>query len=71
MKKNRAIYIPLKDYFLLFLTRLPGGFCYKFCWPKYFIFKKLFWKGKNKLEKEMDIVQLIKKLRQLKILLQN
>jgi hypothetical protein len=45
MKKNKAIYIPLKDYILLFLSRLPFGCCFKFCWPKYQPFKNLFEKG--------------------------
>ena len=70
-KKNRAIYVPLKDYIFLFLSRLPLGSCFKFCWPKYQSFKKLFEKGKDKLEMEMDIEQLIKELRSLKILLQS
>jgi hypothetical protein len=35
MKKNRAIYIPIKDYILLFLSQLPICFFFKFCWPKY------------------------------------
>ena len=34
-KKNRAIYVPLKDYIFLFLSRFPLGSCFKFCWPKY------------------------------------
>ena len=56
IKKNKAIYIPLKDFILLFLSRLPLGCCFKFCWPKYQPFKKLYEEGKTKLENEMDIV---------------
>ena len=69
IKKNKAIYITLKDYIFLFLSRTPFGCCFKFCWPKYQPFQKLFEEGSTKLEKEMDIVLLIKDLRQLKILL--
>ena len=32
VRKNRAIYIPLKDYILLFLSSLPFGSYFKFCW---------------------------------------
>ena len=71
MKKNKAIYIPLKDYIFLFLSRVPFGCCLKFCWPKYKPFQNLYKKGVHKLEKEMDIVLLIKELRQLKILMQH
>ncbi len=28
IKMNKAIYIPLKDYILLFLSRLPFGHCF-------------------------------------------
>ena len=35
VKKNKAIYISLKDYIILLLSRLPLGCCFKFCWPKY------------------------------------
>ena len=42
IKKNKAIYIPLKDYILLFLSRIPFGCCFKFCWLKYQPFHKLF-----------------------------
>ena len=56
IKKNKAIYIPLKDYILLFFSRLPLGCCLKYCWPKYKSFHKLFEEGKSKLEGEMDIV---------------
>ncbi len=68
-QKNKLIYIPLKDYILLFLSRLPGGICFKFCWSKFKQYQILFNQGKQKLEKEMDIILLIKDLRQLKILL--
>ena len=61
--KNKAIYISLKDFIFLFISRLPLGSCLKFCWPKFQPFQKLFEKGKEKLEMEMDIVQLIKDLR--------
>ena len=69
--KNKAIYISLKDFIFLFLSRISFSCYLKFCWPKYQPFTKLFEKGKEKLEMEMDIVRLIKDLRQLKILLQN
>ena len=35
VKKNRAIYIPLKDYILLFFSRFPFCRCFRICWPKY------------------------------------
>ena len=61
----------MKDLVLLFMSRLPGGQCFKFCWPKYQWFQNLYEQGIQKLEEEMDIVQMVKDLRQLKILLQH
>ena len=51
------------------MSRLPGGQCFKLCWPKYKWFKNLYEQGIQKLEQEMDIVKMVKDLRQLKILL--
>jgi len=71
IRKNKLIYIRLKDYVALFLSELPGGCCMKYCWPKYKYFNKLIKKGKEKLDEEMNIVDLIRGIRKLKILLQN
>ena len=35
IKNNKAIYIPLKDFIFLYLSRLPFFCCFKFCWPKH------------------------------------
>ena len=56
MKKNKAIYIPIKDFVILFLSRLPFGCCLKYCWSKYKPFRKLYKEGVHKLQEEMDII---------------
>ena len=71
IRKNKLIYIRLKDYVSLFLSQLPGGCCMKYCWPNYKYFNKLIKKGREKLDEEMNIVDLIRGIRKLKILLQN
>jgi len=71
IRKNKLIYIRLKDYIALFFSEMPGGCCLQYCWPKYKFFKSLIKKGREKLDEEMNIVDLIKGIRKLKILLQN
>jgi hypothetical protein len=63
IQKNRSIYIPLKDYLFLFLSRLPFGCSFQFCWSKYQPFHKLFEEGQTKLNEELDVVQIVKELR--------
>ena len=40
----------MKDYILLYFSRLPLGSCFKYCWPKYKSFDKLYEEGSVKLE---------------------
>jgi hypothetical protein len=60
------------DSFCLFLLGIFGKFFpFKKCWPKYKKMKKIFDEGIERVNNEMNILHIIKLVRETKILLRN
>jgi hypothetical protein len=60
------------DSFCLFLSGILGKFFpFKKCWPKYKKMKKIFDEGIERVNNEMNILHIIKLVREVKILLKH
>jgi hypothetical protein len=60
------------DSFCLFISGMLGKFFpFKKCWPKYKKMKKIFDEGIERVNNEMNILQIIKLVREVKILLKH
>ena len=69
LNKHKYIEIKLIDNVMLYFSRVLGVFCSKCCFPKKEKFQKLYDIGEDKLSTELDIVKILKTLRDMKILL--
>ena len=56
---------------VLFLTRAFCGCCSFKCWPKHSKYNKLFAEGEKRIKSALNMVKIVKNLRQLKILMNN
>ena len=72
MARHRAINIGCYDSMCLFVSNLLGDlFCCKLCWNKQEKLTKVYEETNDRLESELDIVKLLRTLRNSKILLKN
>ena len=69
--KHRYIDIKNCDWVSLYFARILGCCCPRFCFKKRDMFIKLYDRGKNRIEGELDIVKIIKSIRNMKILMKN
>lgn len=69
LKKHRYIDVSLADNIMLYFSRIFGVVCSNCCFSKKFKLQKLYEEGEEKLSNELDIVKILKTLRDMKILL--
>jgi len=63
--------LSFKDQILIFISKFLGKLFCKKCWKKHEKLKKLFVIGSQKIKSELNIVKIVKDLRNLKILIKN
>jgi len=71
LKTHREAKIKPSDQFMSFLSWLTGCLFPFRCWSKRDKLTKLYEKGEEKLEAALDVVKIIKNLRNIKILMEN
>ena len=71
IQKHRLIRISLKDSILLFLHDRLVCLQWFSCWKKKAQFQKLFKEGKLRIEKDLNIIKLVRNLKRLKILMKS
>lgn len=68
LDKHRHIKIHLVDNIMLYFSRILGVFCSKCCFSKKDKLQRLYDEGEDKLSMELDIVKILKTIRDMKIL---
>jgi hypothetical protein len=71
LNKHRYMDIKNSDWIRLYISRIMGCFFPVFCFRKKAIFERLYDRGQERIEKELDIVKIIKSIRNIKILMKN
>ena len=71
IKKHKVIKISFLDNLYLYVTKALGCDCFDKIWSKRKKLTKLYEKGQDKLETQLNILKIIKSLRNLKILMNN
>lgn len=68
---HRAIKLHKKDNICLYLSNRLGRFFPSFIWPKKSQFQKLYNKTRDKIERQLNIIKLIKNVRNQKVISKN
>lgn len=69
MRKHRVIKVSFSDNVKLYLTKAIGGDCWSKFWRKRDKMQKLYDKGQEMIETQLNILKIVKNLRNLKILM--
>lgn len=69
MEKHKYINIKFIDNFMLYVARMFGVFCSTCCFAKRDKLLKMYEGGEEKINTELDIVKILKTMRDMKILL--
>ena len=71
IEKHHIIRVNNFDSLRLFFNNVCFGLCCKMCFSKVDKFSKLYEKGEERIEKQLDVIKLIHNLQKIKILMKN